>query len=506
MVLHALRNYPARAALFLILLAASALPAFSQENRFLVVFPSTITSGEYQGDLDLFAALFNDSAALAWTAEQPRAIATQRYREHAPASEAHYDGGTWLAYTIEHTDSSFGGDQDILLRRIDPLGQNVLGDSTSRVMVVAQSKYVERNPQIVASDGGLMIFYEIADPASGEVNVAALRVDEHGAPAWSAPVIVAGTARRERLVDAISNTRGGAIAIIETSSGSDSTLQMDIIAVQVDAGGRAGWGATTEPAVVAASRHIERNPAVVADGNGGAFVAYEIEYISGARRGDRDIFAQHLTPQGIREWVSETALPIVSSVPNAAETLPVIARDTGGIVIAFEMNFHSEKRPVRMIGVQRMDLTGRLTWNRGKKPELVSVPGRIVENTQIVSDLRGGIYTVVEARDTVSGDIDVYAQKFTSNGEQLWANGELPVAALKSDTRERNASAVPDGSGGLVVVASKEFITGEGITSRKIVAQRIASDGKPTWAHLGGPLLLSNTATMDDRPTVIAIR
>jgi hypothetical protein len=279
-----------------------------------------------------------------------------------------------------------------------------------------------------------------------------------------------------------------------------------VIAVHVDEFGKLGWGATSDPVPVAASRHIERNPAVVADGLGGAYVAYEIEYTSGARRGDRDIFAQHLTPQGAREWVSETALPIVSSVPNAAETQPTIALDTGGIVVAFEMNFHSEKRPVRMLGVQRMDRTGRLTWNRGKKPEVVGVTGRVVERGLLSTDSDGGIFLVAEARDTLSGDIDLYVQKFTSNGEQLWANGELPVAALKSDTRERAATVAPDGAGGVVVVAVKDFVTGDGLTSRKIVAQRIAHDGKPAWPQLGGPLLLSNTSTQDDRPTVIRVQ
>src|SRR5688500_7040096 len=144
--------------------------------------------------------------------------------------------------------------------------------------------------------------------------------------------------------------------------------KMDVIAVHVDAYGMIGWGASVVPAVIATSRHIERNPVAVSDGLGGAFIAYEIEYTSGARKGDHDILAQHLTPQGAREWVSETALPMVSSVATAAERNPVIALDTGGIIIAFEMDFHSEKRPVRFVGVQRMDMGGRLAWNRGKKP------------------------------------------------------------------------------------------------------------------------------------------
>jgi hypothetical protein len=506
MVSHALRKIPARAALLALALIAVHSGAVAQAGRYLVVFPSTITAGEYAGDVDLFSALFGDDALLAWTAEQPRPIAAQRYREFAPAVESDGLGGAWLAYTIEHTDTAFGGDQDILLRRIDRFGENILGDSASSVAAIAQSTLTERNPQIVAVGGGLIVVYELIDRTSGAQDVAAMKVDERGAPLWAAPVSIVRSARRERLVDVVVDGRGGAIVIVEATAGADTTLSIDIIAVHLDGTGHTGWGATNTPAIVAGSKHIERNPAVVADGFGGAYVAYEIEYTSGPRKGDRDIFAQHVTAQGAREWVSESALPIVSSIPTAAESSPIIALDTGGIVIAFEMNFAAEKRPVRLIGVQRMDVTGRLTWNKGKKPEVVAVPGRIVERGQLLSDGMGSIYLLAEARDTTSNDVDLYAQKFTSFGEQLWANGELPVAIFKSDTRERFASAAPDGTGGIVVAAVKEFLSGDGAISRKIVAQRIGADGRIAWPQLGGPLLLSNTTTLDDRPVVIRVQ
>jgi hypothetical protein len=506
MVSHALRKIPARLIVLALVLAAAHASASAQAGRFLVVFPSTITTGEYAGDLDLFAALFADDASLAWTAEQPRPIAAQRYREHAPTVVPDGLGGAWLAYTIEHTDTAFGGDQDILLRRIDRFGENVLGDSAASVAVVAQSTLTERNPRMVLLGGAILVVYEVIDRATGAHDVLAMKLDEQGMPLWPAPASVVRSARRERLADVVGDGRGGAIAIVEAATGADSALSVDIIAVHIDGSGRTGWGASSVPAIVAGSRHIERNPAVVADGLGGAYIAYEIEYVSGDRAGDRDIFAQHLTAQGAREWVSESALPIISSVPTAAESMPVIALDTGGIVVAFEMNFPSEKRPVRLIGVQRMDVTGRLTWNKGRKPELVMVPGRVVERAGLLSDGAGGIFLVAEARDTTSHDIDLYAQKFTSMGEQLWANGELPVALFKSDARERFASAAPDGTGGLVAAAVKDFINGDGAISRKIVAQRIGADGRIAWPQLGGPLLLSNTSTQDDRPTVIRVQ
>lgn len=479
--------------------------ADSQGSRYLVIFPSHVTSGAYTGDVDLFAAMFSDDALLAWTAEQPRPIATQRYREFAPSIASDAVGGAWLAYTIEHTDTAFGGDKDILLRRIDRFGQNILGDSNSSVAVVAQSAFIERNPRVVVSDAGVLVFYEVVDRSTGSLDIAAVKLDGLGQPIWPSGVWIASSRRLERLADVVRDGKGGAIVIVEATSGTDTAQSVDVLAVHVDAYGKTGWGASSEPAVVAASRHIERDPVAVSDGLGGAFVAYEIEYTSGPRKGDHDILAQHVTPQGAREWVSETALPLVSSVATAIEKHPVIALDTAGIIVAFEMSFTGEKRPVHIVGVQRMDLTGRLAWNKGRKPETIMVPNRILERPQLTIDETGGIFLVAEARDSATGDVDVYAQKFTASGEQLWANGELPVAVFQSTTQEQSPSARPDGLGGVVVAASKLFVASDSTSGRKIVAQRIGHDGRIAWPQLGAPLLLSNSTTNDDSPVMIKV-
>jgi hypothetical protein len=258
--------------------------------------------------------------------------------------------------------------------------------------------------------------------------------------------------------------------------------------------------------LVGASRHDERNAAAVADLLGGAYVAYEIRYTSGPRAGDHDVLAQHISSTGHREWISESALPVVSSVPTATETNPSIVLDTAGVIIAFEMDFHAEKRPVKIIGVQRMDETGRITWNKGRKPEVVGVAGRIAARPRLTAATAwdfGGAYLTFEAVDTLTGDVDVYAQKFTSGGRQLWANGDAPLALFHSPDRERDVVAMPDGTGGLVAVASKEFVADDGTISRKIVAQRVTADARNPWTDVGGPLLLSNTSTRDSTPVIV---
>lgn len=508
---QAVRNFPALLSILLVLALAAPERVFSQDGRYLVLFPSKITSGNYAGDVDIFSAIVGGDASLAWPAEAPHSIAAQSYREFAPVAVPDGEGGAFLVYAIEHTDTAFGGDQDIVMRRVDRFGQNMLGDSSSSVVAIARTEHLERNPHVVAtSDGGLLIIYEVqyreGTPTPGDIDVAAIKVDRAGVPIWTSGVWVAHARGREHLAEAVTDGRGGAIAIIERTGHVDSVAAGDIVAVHIDSFGKTGWGASADPVAVGTSRHDEKNAAAVSDGRGGAYVAYEIAYISGSRAGDHDILAQHITSTGAREWVSESALPIVSSVPTARETNPAIVLDTGGVIVAFEMDFHSEKRPVRIIGVQRMDLGGRLTWNRGKKPEVVMVAGRAARNPRLTADFGSGAFLTFEAVDSVSGDADLYAQRFASGGDQLWANGDMPVAVFKSGDRERDMSIAPDGMGGFIAVATKEFVTLDGTRTGKIVAQRIGHDGRPAWPQLGGPLLLSNTTTYDSQPVIVAVR
>src|SRR5688572_5952024 len=191
MSLSVLFKIPARTVLVLAGVLAICATAYAQGGRYIVIFPSTITTAPYAGDVDLFAAMFGGDATLAWTPEEPRPIATQKYREFAPSVEPDAVGGAWLAYTIEHTDTAFGGDQDILLRRIDRFGQNILGDSTSGVAIVAQSEFVESNPRVILSDAGVLVFYEVVDRSTGSLDIAAVKLDGLGKPIWPTGVWVA---------------------------------------------------------------------------------------------------------------------------------------------------------------------------------------------------------------------------------------------------------------------------------------------------------------------------
>lgn len=500
-----------RSVTFCLLLSAGALLLSSalhaQVNRYLVFFPALTPAGEYAGDYDIYATDVFDDGTREFLAEKPKQISAQSYREFAPTALPDGAGGAFLAYTIEHNDSLHRGDRDILMRRIDRMGNDAWGDSSSHVVVIAQSKYAEEHPRLVlTADGGLIVFYEVrygAQSDTSDVDIAAVKISPDGKMLWPNGSWMANTKRRERLKGAVSDGLGGAIAVFESSTSRDTvTITSDIYAMHVDRSGKAGWGASHTPIAVAASKHLERNPAAVSDGTGGLYVAYELEYASGDRMGDVDILAQHITYNGIREWIDPSALPIVSSNDKAREHSPTIMLDSSGIIVAFEVTV-VDQRTLSVIGVQRMDRLGRAIWNTGRKAMLFGADNRLCSAPQMVAIPSGGIYLVFEAQDSATMNRDIYAQRLSADGEGLWGSGENGMPIFNTSESEHDASALLDGTGGLMVVAAKDHPTPDGLLTSDIVAQRMNSDGTLAWSNLPGPLILTSTPLKNQSPVLI---
>ncbi len=479
----------------------------AQVNRYLVLFPSLTPSGRYAGDYDIYLSDIFDDGTREFLAEQPKKIAAQAYREFAPVAIPDGAGGAFLAYTIEHNDSAHQGDRDILMRRIDRMGNDVWGDSSSHIVVIAQSKYAEENPQLVqGADGGIVVLYEVRyGPQSdtGDVDVAAVKIEPNGTPSWSSGIWIANTQRRERLRGSVTDGLGGAVAVVEISTSRDTTITgADIYAMHADRYGKVAWGASAAPLAVAASKHLERNPAVVSDGFGGAYVAYELAYTSGDRIGDVDILAQHISSYGVREWTDPSALPIVSSNEKAREHSPSISLDSAGVIVSFEVNI-VDKQPLALIGVQRMDHLGKATWNLGRKATLVGAPGMLASHPRTLPLPGGGAYLLFEGRDSVTGNKDIFAQRLSPDGDLVWGSGDAGIPVFNSIDAERDAAAAVDGVGGLMVVAAKDHPTPDGLTASDIVAQRVAADGTLLWKDIPGPLMLTNTSMLNLAPVLV---
>lgn len=104
-------------------------------------------------------------------------------------------------------------------------------------------------------------------------------------------------------------------------------------------------------------------------------------------------------------------------------------------------------------------------------------------NVQMVSDGTGGTITVWE--DTRNGATDIYAQRLSATGAQLWAVDGVPVCTAAFN--QLNPKIVTDGSGG-AVISWIDDRNGAGAGSYDIYAQRINSSGVVQWTADGLPV------------------
>ena len=476
---------------------ALAIPmvASAQIGRVAALFPAQFLSGEHTGDQDIIAARFFTDGRIETPVAAPASICSQNYKEFSPIILPDTDGGCFLVYTVEHNSSAHAGDRDILMRRLDREGRDRWGDSTNHITPIARSNFREQNARAVKLyDGSIMVLYEVHYSASiyGDVDIAAVKIGADGKPVWGSGSWVAKTKRRELLSGAVADSRGGVIAVYESASiAKDSVVASDLLAMRIDGYGKAAWGASANPVHVASSRHLERNAAVVSDGAGGAYVAYEIAYTAGDRTGDIDILAQRIAPDGTRRWIDETALPLVSSDAKARETEPVVVAEPAGLAVAFKIQIGHQT----FIGMQRLDMLGKPLWNEGKKAVLTGIPKGQVEHQELIADGLGNFYLSMEvtgATDTVANDRDIFVQRIAADGAQAWGDGEYAVAAFNTPTPERDATLTVDPLGQLIILAVRDTPTANpGEYTSQVIAQKFAIDGASSWASLQPPIILS---------------
>ena len=416
------------------------------------------------------------------------------------------EGGVYILYTNE----LFGGDMNIAIRRISPKGIELFGDSKNPVVYISKSKNIEKNPKaIVLDDGSLIIAYEVHYLSNRDIDIAAARISKTGTKIWNSNIWVSNSSnKKEKLSSLTSDGRGGAVLVVETSSVELGQVDEDIIANHIDIAGKLGWdGNSTLPINVAASKHIERNATVASNGNGGVVVAFEVEYTSGNKVSDVDIFAQSISAIGKKLW-GESPI-VVSSATSVREYEPVLAADKEGITVAFEMLVPVNNIFTQMIGVQRIDLNGKSVWNEGKKAKYISLSKKICEKPSVFPDGVGGAFFLFEVYDSSTQDRDIYAQRLNLDGSDMWGDA-LPEPIISSNSSiEQNLNAIVVKNNALVVAAIRTVnlnLPNKQEPNRSVVIQKITLDGTYPWKEIDAPITLVFDKDMDKKISIINLK
>ena len=484
----------------------------AQSPSYSLLLPVYTDAGEYTGDYDIGRAILSADGRVIDGALAPEMLATLAIKEYAPHAVPDGEGGLYVAYTIEHVDSANKGDTDLLLRRIDADGNDLWIDSLEKnVRFIAESAHLERTPHLIRTDDGVMVLYEIeyrTGQYAGDVDIAATRFNSDGEPVWEEPVWIANSEMRERFAGSFpSDGKAGVLFVREGPNG--GTEVSDIYTTLLREDGSVGWSPEMRDLAIAASGHLERNPASVTDGNGGAYIAYEIEYVGSRKNGDVDVIAQHVSVDGVRRWTDTENPPFVATSSGAKEWRPVLTADSSGVTVAFEMtssSVTSDSGAITFVGAQRLDLLGRPLWNDGLRSTVIPVLNRTAARPIVRGDGVGGCYIIFDGRDTITGDVDVFAQRVTPEGALTWnRNHAIPV--FFGPMPESLIDAIVDPRGGLVVIAAESDdyrVKNGGPRDTTFIAHRLDANGLHSWGIGEHNLLVTRAKMGDHAPVVIS--
>ena len=185
----------------------------------------------------------------------------------------------------------------------------------------------------------------------------------------------------------------------------------------------------------------------------------------------------------------------IATGANIQDQVSGVTDLAGGMIIAWR----DQRTDVGDIYVQRLSGAGDELWAPGGIP--VCTAASLQQLPQIVPDDQGGAILVwQDNRADPKGDI--YAQRVSGNGAMLWFPNGVSVCAGPSanDETVSRFRAIRDGFGGAIVTFSDDrnrlLVSEPGIS--KIWAQRITSAGSPYWSPGGLPVAAEPGITYDN--------
>lgn len=347
-----------------------------------------------------------------------------------------------------------GGHPSLYAQRLDRRG--LLKWTPSGALVVFGGGGGAWEAQAVSDgSGGAIIVWTYN--YNGQMDIYAQKINANGVVQWAeGGVAVSVATGAQTIPQIVSDGSGGAIIAWQDTRNGNA----DIYAQRINAGGVAQW--TANGASVAVLAGEQTFPAMVADGSGGAIIAW-----LDTRNGNSDIYAQRINASGAGQWTYNGNAVCTDS--SHQETLSMAPDGSGGAFIAWQ-DYRSGKSTIY---AQRLNTsgTGQLTANG----VVMSTAGSEQYTPYVASDCSGG--AIVVWQDNGSSNGMIYAQKLNSGNSLVWTS--TGKSASTSTAFKTYPVASCDGNGGAIVVWQQ---TG---TDEDIYAQRIGSGGNNMWPPSG---------------------
>jgi len=382
-----------------------------------------------RGQSLVFAQRIDGSGQKLWGAA--KRVAISDWEQFEPVAVEDGSGGAIVAWAEGRggfCTAGFQGDCDIYAQRFAANGARLWGASGMPVTLAPANQGVSGISMASDGNGGAFLTWEDARPDCCKVY--AQHIASDGSPSWTLdgvrlspePTIVFGPMFAPPQI--VSDGQDGAIAAWLENQVNPSVEPPPVTVQRVDAGGAIVWPENGVrigvPQLTAFS--------IAADGAGGAFVAFVAD--TDADFGEMAV--QSVSADGTAPWGDGGVL--LGAADYYAETPDLIADGNGGAIVAWVDHGYDEPSSTESINIyaQRLDADGTPTWEAGGKP-LCTLPGE-QNDPRILGDGNGGAVVVwrdcrdyPDFIDCFFGS-DIYAQHVAADGTELWPAGGTPVS------------------------------------------------------------------------------
>ena len=163
--------------------------------------------------------------------------------------------------------------------------------------------------------------------------------------------------------------------------------------------------------VVCIQPYDQVNVKIVSDLKGGAIVIWE-DYRKDSTLKKADIYAQHIDAMGNPTWAINGV--VVCNDTSHQSGVTAVSDSAGGAIIVWQ----DHRTTKRNLFAQRIDSMGSVLWAANGVG--VALRNYDQQRAKILND--GSHGAVILWQDSVGGAYDIYAQRLSPTGTQLWVN------------------------------------------------------------------------------------
>ena len=334
---------------------------------------------------DIYAQAIDFEGQVLWEKDGvPICVNTSDQSTQAIASDG--EGGAVLVWEDERRSTEF---QDLFIQRVNAFGEPMWKHDG---IPVFPSESLQSEPILIPDEmnGFYVVWWDVI--GTDQWNIMAYRISLDAKPFWDKPVLITPNDGIQGVHRVVSDGEGGIIVVWQVY---ENFINDQLFAQRVSSDGSKFWQEEGIPICTAAG--IQKNPAIVDDGHGGAIVVWRDE-----RDIYSDLYAQRIQADGTLLW-QEDGIPICTV--GGHQDRPDIVRTLDDHFFVAWLDYRGDfgEKSVDGIFSQKIDLDGNLLLNKEGVPISTSDGEHFPPFVVSVSDEKVSVIWSNSNRD--SGDI-----------------------------------------------------------------------------------------------------